>query len=254
MSVFVWTVGGVVLAARSGGTRIVESVDGGARIYVDENGNGQIDAGEAGPYVTDGSGFADIPWGYRGYSIIADVTGAVDVETGEVLTGTFRSLRPEDPAGEVIATPLTDLLADAEDPQGVLDVIFGAGVVTVSQVTDPGYYRLVSPGEKLAAPMVPAAYEADLADYVSKQITRASIALTELKADAGVAGAADISTSSALAEVVRDALKAKDPNNKNSLDGLRDKIAAREGEAGLIAEGKPIAVGGAVSAPPTVSR
>jgi len=137
MSVFVWTVGGVVLAACSGGTRVVEGdgvgggasavpvtrgvFDGaviGARVYADVNGNGVIDEGDAGPYVTDGSGFADIPWEYRGYSIIADVDGATDVETGEVLSGEFRSLVPSDPGGVLIATPLTDLLAGAEDKQG----------------------------------------------------------------------------------------------------------------------------------------
>jgi len=280
----VWTVGGVVLTACSGGTRIVEGdgvgggasavpvkrgvFDGavsGARIYVDVNGDGEIDEGDAGPYVTDGSGFADIPWAYRGYSIIADVSRATDVETGEVLSGEFRSLVPSDPGGVLIATPLTDLLSGAEDKQGILDTIFGAGVVTVKEVEDPGYYRLVEPGESLAAPTAPTApgegataealaeyeaeqarYEAEQAAYVSQQITRASIALTELKADAAAAGGADISTSAGLAVVIRDALKAKDPNNPNSLDGLRDRIAAREDEAGLIAGGKPIASGGTV--------
>jgi|GEM_PF-2054597 len=274
MSVFVWTVGGVVLAACSGGTRIVEGdgvgggasavpvtrgvFDGavsGARIYVDVNGNGEIDEGDAGPYVTDGSGFADIPWAYRGYSIIADVSGATDVETGEVLSGQFRSLVPSDPGGVLIATPLTDLLAGAEDKQGILDTIFGAGVVTVKEVEDPDYYRLVVPGKSLAAPTAPTApgegataealaryeaeqarYEAEQAAYVSQQITRASIALTELKADAAAAGGADISTLSALAEVVRDALYDPDPN---TLTELRGRIEAREDEAGLIAGGSP---------------
>jgi hypothetical protein len=227
----------------------------GARIYVGVNGNGEIDEGDADPYVTDGSGFADIPWAYRGYSIIADVDGATDVETGEVLSGQFRSLVPSDPGGVLIATPLTDLLAGAEDKQGILDTIFGAGVVTVKEVEDPDYYRLVEPGESLAAPTAPTApgegataevlaeYEAEQAAYVSQQITRASIALTELKADAAAAGDADISTSSALAEVVRDALYDPDPN---TLTELRGRIEAREDEAGLIAGGKPIASGGTV--------
>jgi len=260
MSVFVWTAGGLVLAACSGGTRLIETPvsDGGgasgggvsavdrgafdgpvknARIYIDLDRDGAVDEGEP-HYLTDETGFAEVPLKYRGYPIIADVRGATDVESGAVLRGQFRSLEPTDPDAVLIATPLTDLLARAADPQAVLEAIFGAGAVTVTvaDVGDPARYTLV---------------DEDAATFdTSQQITLASIALVELAADPSLSGDNnfDLNNVDEVARVLREVLAG------TGAEGLQAKVKAREDAAALITGGQPLAVPARRCSPSPVSR
>jgi len=247
--VMVWTIGGVVLASctynNNEDTNDLPAFVGdgpiaGANVFVDLNGNGVRDEDEP-VAITDENGYAQLPSRYlEGYSIIADVTGAVDLETGTVLTGQFRAMPSSGSDASVIATPLTDLLAEAENPQGVLDAIFGAGVVTVADVTDSSNYRLPQGGGDIQPPQEGATAEA-ISDYVSQQISLASIALTELKANPslGVAGATAELDAKQLETVLTSYFE-----NPASFSNLRTAVEARQDKAVDINNGTPIAVGG----------
>ena len=187
LTLTIWSVGGIVLAAcgtedhganlfgprpESGipgadvahtGEWSIRVTDGpvkGARIYLDGDLGGQLLG------VTDENGEVVIEsHQHVGARLVADVNGAVDVNTGKVLTGSFRAL-PGDTAysdGKVLLSPLTNLLADSGNPQGDLDSIFGEGVITVGDVRNYLNYDLDS-------------------DLLTPQlISRASLALTELE-------------------------------------------------------------------------
>ena len=196
LTFMVWSVGGIVLAACgtedhganlfeprtepgiSGadvahtGPLTIRVMDGpvkGARIYVEGRTGGEAIA------VTDENGVASISNEYSRDSLIAVVDGAVDVETGKVLSGTFRAL-PGDTGyydGWVLMSPLTNLLAgdlQGNTPQGALDAIFGAGVITVGDVTN--YLN----------------YDLDSTQTTAKLVSRAALALSELQIAGGNLG------------------------------------------------------------------
>ena len=168
VTMMIWTISGIVLAACNGGMRVVTRdgrgteivtvpgggsggpvvrvIDGpvkGAAVYFDLNGDGQVSAEEKAAqtdasgrpfYVTNERGEAQIPEAYEGVRFVAEVTGAYDTATGERLSGEYQSL-----AGGGIATPLTDLLNQVErdggSAQGALDQVFGMDADGESQVT-----------------------------------------------------------------------------------------------------------------------
>ena len=196
ISMMLWTISGIALAACSGGTRVVTRdgdgsggtvfvpqaaggpvvrvVDGpikGAAVYFDLDGDGVVSAAERAAqtdasgrpfYVTDENGQAQIPEAYEGVHFVADVNGAFDTSTGERLSGEFQSLS----AGG-IASPLTDLLNQVErdggSAQGTLDEIFGMDAegnseVTIADVLNYENYGILSSSPSaLTAPTPPVA-------------------------------------------------------------------------------------------------
>lgn len=192
ISMMIWTISGIALAACSGGTRVVTRegegtggtvfipqaaggpvvrvVDGpvkGAAVYFDLNGDGVVSAAERAAqtdatgrpfYVTDENGEAQIPEAYEGVHFVADVNGAFDTSTGERLSDEYESLS----AGG-IATPLTDLLNQVEQgggsAQGTLDEIFGLdsdgnSEVTVADVLNHENYGILSASPTALTPPV----------------------------------------------------------------------------------------------------
>ena len=181
----IWTMAGTVLAActspifgdiadlagggggggdtQSGATVPARTFDGpvdGARFFMDENRDGvytediDIDLG-----TTNGVGRAEIAPPQIGAVVYADVNGALDIATGEILSGVWQSL-PYDGSGQVLISPLTDLLArqlidptNADDVtdmgqdaflQDVLDDILGKEFgVTVADVLNHENYNPV---------------------------------------------------------------------------------------------------------------
>ena len=189
MSFMVWSMAGTVLAACSspifsdvadltggggGGDRssgpktpasVLEGPVDGARFFMDDNNNGQFDGTDTDTDLgtTNGAGRAEIDSPQIGAVVYADVNGALDIATGEILSGVWQSL-PYDGSGELIISPLTDLLSkeiEAAGPatvtqmggmdaflQDVLDDILGdalgdAAEITVADVLNRDNYNPV---------------------------------------------------------------------------------------------------------------
>ncbi|XDZ66520.1 beta strand repeat-containing protein [Alphaproteobacteria bacterium LSUCC0684] len=266
--VMVWTMGGVVLAACVDSDHAADDLntafvaDGpvwGARVFADVDGNGRYDPGE--PFgITDETGYAEILPGnnLEGHPIIADVNGAIDVETGAQLTGTYYGIEPLGGEVRVIATPLTDFLVQrGGDYQGILNSIFGENVVTISDVTDPANYVLPSYGRSYHGSITDpglGASAAEISDYISTLISHAAISLTELRYNPHYSNIDGVTSSTVLnpdqLERVLDGYFGYylgDPNNPNNTDiyeALRKAVLDRIELAGAIQSGKPIANGG----------
>ena len=187
MSFMVWSMAGTVLAAcsspifsdvadlaggggggdtQSGATvpaSVLEGPVDGARFFMDDNNNGQLDNTDTDLGTTNGAGRAEIDSPQIGAVVYADVNGALDIATGEILSGVWQSL-PYDGSGELIISPLTDLLSkeiEAAGPatvtqmggmdaflQDVLDEILGdalgdAAEITVADVLNRDNYNPV---------------------------------------------------------------------------------------------------------------
>ena len=214
LTVSVWTIAGIVLAACSGGsTKFVRVGDGetttipgdvsgrdpvirdqqrlsydnkvtvkdgpivGALVYVDVNGNGEIDDDDILLGETDQNGQVDFPAEHHGKAIIVkledeDGNPAIDTDNPNTpLTGEWMSL-PSDKDGAVLVSPLTDLLArDTENnSQDLLDSIFGLdadgkSIVTISDILNPENYNFLR------------------ADLDATLIARAAAALARLQDD-----------------------------------------------------------------------
>ena len=169
------------------------------------------------------------------YAFVADVDGAYDTSSGERLEGAFRSL--DDGEGG-IATPITDLivtyLEEVEGQAGaptteqeVLDAVFGAQMITLRDILDARNYEIP------ADTSTPENNKKDL-------ISRAAIALTEIKENDGLAdGDGDGSTTKAeIASMVATLL---DTPEASSVAGLKLAVDIRVDEAGIVKRGKPIA-------------
>ena len=148
MTFMVWSMAGTVLAAcsspifsdvadlaggggggdtQSGATvpaSVLEGPVDGARFFTDDNNNGQLDNTDTDLGTTNGAGRAEIDSPQIGDVVYADVNGALDIATGEILSGVWQSL-PYDGSGELIISPLTDLLSKE---------IEAAGPATVTQM------------------------------------------------------------------------------------------------------------------------
>ena len=202
MTFMVWSIAGTVLAACSGNSPIFSGgtdlaggggsntpvpgntqggpadngtfQDGpvrGARFFIDENNSGEYDGGDI--FLGETNAVGNVDFGEYSINIgdvvSADATGAIDIATGETLSGVFRSL-PYDGSGEVFVSPLTDLLADADAGlarQTMLNEIFGDGVITVADILNRDYYNPFDDGLK------------------AQLISQAAIALTEIEAHGG---------------------------------------------------------------------
>jgi|GEM_PF-1922335 len=225
----------------------------GAKIYIDEMGTGIIDP-DAPFYVTDKTGLVEVPEEYRDSAIIADFSGAVDIQSGAVLgaSGTtggsapdlmFRSLRPVDPDGYLLATPLTDLLSRSDDPQGLLDAIFGMDVVTLADVNNPDFYTLSRP------PVSEAGFLA-FQDTIEYKFAQVSIALLELRHNPDInasLGDDPIKTAALLREIISgdgEVLTGgeDDAAVRAALDSISVTVGNRLDTVIEIARGKPVAI------------
>ena len=156
----VWTLSGVVLAACSlfeddeglGGesVSVLASPVHNARLYFDINGDGVVDEEDVriqneqypGGFITNRDGLATgIPLELHGRPYIADLNGARDAITGQILEGQYPSLQDED-GNHLVASPITALIADAiadsNQPNSVSDVVttFAPSGVDVAELLE----------------------------------------------------------------------------------------------------------------------
>ena len=161
--------------------------------------------------------------------LIADVSGAVDISTGAQLRGVYLSLEGDNGLdGEVLLSPLTDLVARNGGSQALLDSIFGV---------NPEGASIVS----LADILVAENYDPTSQELVPMLISRASIALSEINnGDGSSSGEASVASgSSGAEESVFDRLR--DLITLQSDDPLTQAISERLQSASDIANGKPLA-------------
>ena len=204
LTVFFWSVSGIILASCGGGGGSSFRVDaqelpafgassGGVRgvdVYADIHGDGTLD-NAAFIDTTNSLGEIEVPGRYQGMRLLAVFEGAVEEHTGDgvnptVLTGAgvYRSLpgyTGQD--GRVLISPLTELLADAETTQAqqaILDDIFGSGRVSVSDILDPGNYFQ---GIDAAGDEIRAGGSGSAVSSVQQLVSRAAVAYNLLRVD-----------------------------------------------------------------------
>ncbi len=94
---------------------VADGIIEGARVYVDINGNGQIDEGDVLIGTTDQTGAVrNIPGEYAGEQILADVAGALDLFTGETIPDgiVYRAKVNEFGRDDVVLSPISTAIAD----------------------------------------------------------------------------------------------------------------------------------------------
>ena len=142
---FTWTLSGLALAACGGGgggggsssgpvvasynITVYDGPISGASIYVDENENGLIDAGDTSLGKTDGRGIISVPKTAENKPLIAHLEGAVDSDNPDVILG---DILWRAPVGSAVISPLTELVVEAGDEASVLLEELGLKGVDVS--------------------------------------------------------------------------------------------------------------------------
>jgi VCBS repeat-containing protein len=295
-TVTIWTISGIVLAACGGGTRVIGQSDGqsqgqgagsgpgegttavyvakgsvqNAAVYFDMNGDGEVDEADRAAqrddsgnplYTTDDDGEVRVPSRFEGVKFVADLDGATDTTTGEVLSGTLNSVQH-------LASPLTNLLVangDASTYQATLNELFGeeddgSPKVTLEQALDPNNY-LIPAATGLTAPTPlgdnptaeqTATFNADMAAYTAaltenaieeSPIETASIALDILNSQAEGDDLDDVSATSSVAEKIASVRLLVDGIDANdvAVDELKAAVDLRVGSANDVTGGKPIA-------------
>ena len=226
----------------------ISVIDGpvtGAEVFFDIDDDGEVsdvekdaqrDASGRSLYITGDDGSVSFPKKYVGRAFVAVVDSAYDTGSGERLEGEFRSL---DEGRGGIATPITDLivtyLEEVEGQAGtptteqeVLDEIFGDDMVTLADVLAAGNYEIPADTD------TPENNKKDL-------ISRAAIALTEIKENDGLAdGDGDGSTTKV--EIVSAIKTLVDSPDDSSVKNLKAAVDARVGEAVAVKDGKPIGI------------
>ena len=229
----------------------ISVIDGpvtGAEVFFDIDDDGEVsdvekdaqrDASGRSLYITGDDGSVSIPEEYVGRAFVADVDGAYDTGSGERLEGEFRSL---DKGRGGIATPITDLIVTyleevegltnipANAPiteQGVLNVIFSDTMVMVADILDMGNYKV----PEIGAP----------GEVKKQMITRAAIALAEIKKDETLAGG-DGNAPVTKAEIIETIHVLLTMPDDSSIARLKDAVDARVGEAVAVKGGKPIGI------------
>ena len=165
--------------------------------------------------------------------LIADVSGAVDISTGAELRGVYLALENDNGLdGEVLLSPLTDLVARNGGNQSLLDTIFGV---------DPDGVSIVS----LADILVAENYDPTSQELVPMLISRASIALSEINNEESASGEASVAEvgvgSAPTGEELSLADRLRDLITLEGDDPLVEAINERLQSASDIAEGKPLA-------------
>ena len=229
----------------------ISVIDGpvtGAEVFFDIDDDGEVsdvekdaqrDASGRSLYITGDDGSVSIPKKYVGRAFVAVVDSAYDIGSGERLEGEFRSL---DKGRDGIATPITDLIVTyleevegltnipANAPiteQGVLNKIFGDDVIMVADILDMGNYKVPESG----AP----------GEVKKQMITRAAIALAEIKKDETLAGG-DGNAPVTKAEIIETIHVLLTMPDDSSIARLKDAVDARVDEAVAVKDGKPIGI------------
>ena len=229
----------------------ISVIDGpvtGAEVFFDIDDDGEVsdvekdaqrDASGRSLYITGDDGSVSIPKKYVGRAFVAVVDSAYDIGSGERLEGEFRSL---DKGRGGIATPITDLIVTyleevegltnipANAPiteQGVLNKIFGDDVIMVADILDMGNYKVPESG----AP----------GEVKKQMITRAAIALAEIKKDETLAGG-DGNAPVTKAEIIETIHVLLTMPDDSSIARLKDAVDARVDEAVAVKDGKPIGI------------
>ena len=264
-----WSVSGIVLAAcqkkpkvfflsdgslpdsARGGTLDTTVIDGpvrGARVYADINNDGTPQTDEF-IGITNAQGQLKVPARYANTRLIADVTGAIDITTGEALVGQYYSLPNSETEDGIIISPITDLLARSgttgANTQEMLDQIFGTttegeSIITPEDILNADNYNPASD------------------EMVAVLVTRAALALTELAEaesedrDLGTDNANEDSETSALTKVAnlfstfRERIADENENNDELVlddGGLKTAIDGRlTSNQQMLTEGIPLAV------------
>jgi hypothetical protein len=252
----VWTMSGIALASCGGGGGGVSVtapvfafyvVDGpvyGAPVYFDADDDGDIDEYDKAAlqdvhgrplYVTDENGEVYVPLRFMDRAYIAEVDGAVDTSTGQVLSGSFRPL----PDGG-LASPLTELIrADGRDPQTVLNEIFttvsGTSRMTVEDILDIDNYQIQGSPQTTRPLISDADYESKLASYKAWLISRAALGLTEIERQSQFSGLDMPAERIAVLKTVFDS------TTHSQKQALMDAIGDREAAGRSILDGKPVA-------------
>ena len=229
----------------------ISVIDGpvtGAEVFFDIDDDGEVsdvekdaqrDASGRSLYITGDDGSVSIPKKYVGRAFVAVVDSAYDIGSGERLEGEFRSL---DKGRGGIATPITDLIVTyleevegltnipANAPiteQGVLNKIFGDDVIMVADILDMGNYKVPESG----AP----------GEVKKQMITRAAIALAEIKKDETLAGG-DGNAPVTKAEIIETIHVLLTMPDDSSIARLKNAVDARVDEAVAVKDGKPIGI------------
>ncbi len=128
----------------------------GARVYVDENRNGQRDDGDTFIGTTDTNGIVRVGPDYAGETFLVDVEGALDVFTGERLPADsilYRARSDERGGVDVVASPVSTLIevlredVPTRTDTDILEMIFGAGTqVEIDDLSNPDNFILPPEG------------------------------------------------------------------------------------------------------------
>ncbi len=152
----------------------------GARVYVDENDNGEIDTNEPLIGTTDENGRVSIEAEYAGATFLIDASGALDLFTGVRLPDDifYKAISDERGGLDVVASPISTLIEALRDsdPQltdeAILELIFGEGTqVDMDDLNNPDNYIL--PTDETPQP-------ADSPIAIAEQIAEISIQLQVL--------------------------------------------------------------------------
>ena len=199
ITVFVWSMGGLIFAACSAGdagtTSPWKSIElgtagyEGARAYLDVNGDGVIDS-ENQIGITDSNGVVQLAPAYAYSRVLISLQGAMNLATGEMVTGSNTLLVLEALPGDngregfVFISPLTDMLAEGAraglgTAQEQLDAIFGSDRVSERDVMNIDNYfggRDTENQEEVIG--------SDITDSVVHQaVSRAALAIGALRSD-----------------------------------------------------------------------
>jgi surface protein len=132
----------------------------GARIYIDQNSNGVVDEG-IDTYIglTDTRGHVSLPDAYSGGVILADLSNAVDLYTGEKFDADeIYAADINTDTAVLVISPITTILRDAslratergdqrapdEVKQDILNRLFGDAAVSETDIKNPAFYTPTS--------------------------------------------------------------------------------------------------------------
>ncbi|MEG9862710.1 MAG: hypothetical protein V6Z81_09560 [Parvularculales bacterium] len=220
--------------------RVVDGPVKGAAVYFDLDGRGWVSARERADqredgrpkYETDENGEVEAPGQYKGLAFVADVNGAIDTATGEVLTGEYFSL-----GGSDIVTPITNLVVSAAGDgreQIVLNELFGlTDLITPLDILNIENYQIqANPQRSLPLQSDPQ----KMSSYKAWLIMRASLGLSEIdKGDPF----AHLDTPQERIDILEAIFTGTAHGDK---DELELRITAREAAGRDILGGKPYAV------------
>ncbi len=123
----------------------------GAKLYIDLNRNGVIDAGDSLIGVTGSDGSVQVPGRYAGLEFIADLGGAVDIYTTEQFAaGRLYKAISDANSGTLVLSPISTAIRELiatdngiDDATTALMTMFGMDTaLTPENIQDPDHYEL----------------------------------------------------------------------------------------------------------------